>query len=89
MKSLLRKGDEIMLFWDGVDVHKRPEEDEAARERAKEEQLANGVHAEVFARSYKAYSSAEEQRMYDDVLAFVREFEKWKEPSSEKAEEAT
>lgn len=80
------KREELMLFWDGEEAHKSPEEDEAARERAKDELLANDVHADYFARTYKAYSPSEEQRLYDELLAFVREFEKWKEPSG-KAEE--
>lgn len=80
--SLTKDGKEVMCFWDGEDVHKNPERDEANRERAKDDLARSGVVADVLAEPYKAYSDKETDRLLAVVLERLRELEKWDEPKS-------
>jgi DNA-binding CsgD family transcriptional regulator len=87
--SLVRNGSEVMCFWDGSEVHKNPERDEANRERAKQEQQRHGTPTEILSEPYKAYSDGERDRLFGLLLERLREIEKWGEPKSTvKSEEA-
>jgi len=78
--TLAKNGVEAMCFWDGSEVHKDPERDEANREKAKAGLARSGVSGEVLAWPYKAYSDGERDRLFVLLLERLREIEKWKEP---------
>lgn len=79
---------EIAVFWDGEDAHPEPEEDEKHREWAKAEQGQLGVRMEVFTRRYKTYSPALADKLWNELIGFVKELDKWDEglPTVEKEE---
>jgi hypothetical protein len=71
---------EVAVFWDGQDAHPDPDRDEANRAWAQEEQQRRlGVHMEVFARVYKAYSPALADKLWSELMEFVKELDKWDE----------
>jgi hypothetical protein len=71
---------EIAVFWDGQDAHPDPDRDEANRAWAQEEQKRRlGVRMEVFARTYKAYSPALADSLWNELMEFVKELDKWDE----------
>jgi ParB/RepB/Spo0J family partition protein len=80
---------EIAVFWDGQDAHPEPEKDAANREwAAQQRQERLGVRMEVFARTYKAYSPALADKLWSELMEFVKELDKWDEGAAVEQEKS-